>query len=170
MKTYLKTSSATDWTSLGKLSSGFLPFCEKKISYFVDSKSPADFGGYLRGRPLPRFGRPTNNSGCFVFLWLFNAGWLRNDLPQSHPKILPFNSCLERRLLSIKINILLIIIYYIYLYLFHFEAFENHFEIYSEFGEYFAVLKHIDLKNLHSYNLLIDPQKWYGGEKILIVD
>jgi len=46
----------------------------KKISYFVDSKSPFVLGGYFLGLPLPLFGWPTSNSGCFVFLWLFSAG------------------------------------------------------------------------------------------------
>jgi len=56
----------------------------KNISYFVVSKSPAVFGGYFLGLPLPLLGCPSSNSGCFVFLWLFKAGWLRKDFPQSH--------------------------------------------------------------------------------------
>jgi hypothetical protein len=56
-------------------SSGFLrSLLEKKTSYLVVSKSPAVFGGYFLGRPRPLFGCPSNNSGCFVFLWLFKAG------------------------------------------------------------------------------------------------
>ena len=55
-------------------SSGALLPKVKKTSYLVVSKSPAVFGGYFLGRPLPLFGWPSNNSGCFVFLWLFNAG------------------------------------------------------------------------------------------------
>jgi hypothetical protein len=54
----------------------------KKTSYFVDSKSPTVFGGYFLGRPLPLFGWPSNNSGCFVFLWLFKAGCDKKDFPQ----------------------------------------------------------------------------------------
>ena len=104
LKRLLKTSSATDWISFEGPSSGLRPNWEKNMSYLVDSKSPAFFGGYLRGLPRPRFGRPINNSGCFVFLWLFSAGWLRKDLPQSHANILPFNSCLDRRRLSINNN------------------------------------------------------------------
>jgi hypothetical protein len=46
----------------------------KKISYLVVSKSPAVFGGYFLGLPLPLLGCPSSNSGCFVFLWLFKAG------------------------------------------------------------------------------------------------
>ena len=29
--------------------------------------------GYFLGRPRPRISLPTNNSGCFVFMWLFKA-------------------------------------------------------------------------------------------------
>ena len=82
-------------------SSGILFSGLKKTSYFVDSKSPAAFGGYFLGRPLPLFGSPSSNSGCFVFLWLFRAGWLKKDLPQLHAKSLPSCSCFERRCLSI---------------------------------------------------------------------
>ena len=49
-------------------SSGALLFKVKNISYFVVSKSPAVFGGYFLGLPLPLFGWPSNSSGCFVFL------------------------------------------------------------------------------------------------------
>ena len=82
---------------------GFLFSSSKNESYFVVSKSFPCFKGYFRGRPLPRFCWPSSNSGCFVFLWLFNAGWLKNDLPQSHEYILPSCSCLERLCLSIYI-------------------------------------------------------------------
>ena len=49
-------------------SSGTLLPKVKKTSYLVVSKSPAVFGGYFLGLPLPLFGWPSSNSGCFVFL------------------------------------------------------------------------------------------------------
>jgi hypothetical protein len=49
-------------------SSGVLLLELKKESYLVLSKSPDVLGGYFLGRPLPLFGCPSNNSGCFVFL------------------------------------------------------------------------------------------------------
>ena len=100
----LKTSLTNGKISIATPSSALLPFWLKKISYLVDSKSPDVLGGYFLGLPLPLFGWPMSNSGCFVFLWLFRAGWLRNDFPQSHAKILPSCSCLDRRRLSIIIN------------------------------------------------------------------
>ncbi len=100
----LKTSLITDKTSIEEFPA-LLPVWLKNISYLVASKSPFDFGGYFLGLPLPLFGWPISNSGCFVFLWLFKAGWLRNDFPQSHAKSLPSCSCLDRRRLSIKNNI-----------------------------------------------------------------
>jgi hypothetical protein len=100
----LKVFSTTFFIS--KLESWFLALSVflKKISYFVASKSPGDLGGYFLGLPLPLLGFPSNNSECFVFIWLFNAGWDKNDFPQFgtlQKKFLPSCSCLERRRLSI---------------------------------------------------------------------
>ena len=84
-------------------SSAFLWGKSKKVSYFVDSKSTCCLGGYFLGLPLPLLICPSNLSGCFVFIWLFKAGWLKNDLPQSQTKSLPCCSCFDLLCLSIKI-------------------------------------------------------------------
>ena len=73
----------------------------KKLSYFVLSKSDTVLGGYFLGLPLPLLIWPSNNSGCFVFIWLFKAGLLKNAFPQLHPKFLPSCSCFDLLCLSI---------------------------------------------------------------------
>ena len=95
------TSCTIEFISIVTPSSGPLLFKVKNTSYFVVSKSPAVLGGYFLGLPLPLFGNPSRSSGCFVFLWLFKAGWLKNAFPQSHAKSLPFCSCLDLLCLSI---------------------------------------------------------------------
>ena len=92
-------------------SSAFLLSWLKKTEYFSFSKFDVAFSGYFLGLPRPLFICPSNVSGCFVFIWLFKAGLLKNDLPQSHLNIRPSGSCFERRCLPIFIKIFNLLIY-----------------------------------------------------------
>ena len=96
---------STKFSTFKEIPSSAFLFAElKKLSYLVVSKSTWGLGGYFLGLPLPRLTCPSNLSGCLVFIWLFKAGWLRNDFPQSHAKSLPFCSCFDLLCLSIIIN------------------------------------------------------------------
>ena len=59
----------------------------KNTSYLVDSKSPAVLGGYFLGLPLPFFGFPSNNSGCFVFWWVATGHCCYRRIPFSFYRV-----------------------------------------------------------------------------------
>ena len=100
----LKTFSINFPKSSKIPSSAFLWGNSKNFSYLVDSKSNCCLGGYFLGLPRPLFNCPSTLSGCFVLIWLFKAGWLKNDFPQSHAKSLPCCSCFDLLCFSIIIN------------------------------------------------------------------